>query len=112
MIAAQISPLHITRSSHGSVDIGRDSVSQIESAFPGNEKFPANRGLAVVERDPQAASRSDFCGSQTSRAAADDGELGINVQGPETKKTGKDVNDWEDDWEDDPVVELAGDGLG
>ena len=63
--------------------VERLAVGEIESAFAGNEELPADRGFAIVKRDLQSGGGRHFRRAETRRAAADDGELGMEVHGRE-----------------------------
>ena len=72
--------------------VERLAVREVEAAFSGDEKFPANRRFAVEKCDLQTRFRSHFRRAKTGRAAADDGELGMAVQGAEVMGMVRDVN--------------------
>jgi hypothetical protein len=68
-------------------------VGEIEPAFAGNEKFPANGGFSIVKRYLNARASRHFRRPETRRAAADDGELGVGVQAEEASPAQKRVKD-------------------
>lgn len=72
--------------------VERLAVGEIEPAFPSDEEFPADRALAIVKRDLKPGRSSDFRHAETRRAAADDGELGMDGHGREASRSFIGVN--------------------
>jgi hypothetical protein len=63
----------------GDEKLKRLVLGKVQTAPAGDKEFPTDGCFGVEKRHRSAASRGDFSGPQTCRAAADDGDFHLST---------------------------------